>query len=278
MLNNSPDSQFEEAIEEEDYGSSGFGERIGDCEATATTCNNVVNERKSEIRNPNSDTGESEIGNPNSVQETVNLSNEKQQCVVEEEKKREVDTPPDDDCCPICFGDFTIACKTNCGHWFCATCILQFWNYRAALQKCKCPICARLISKLTPEASLLILQEEEVIQVLKNVQRYNHLFQGGAHGFMRKVLELPLVFRRIFQGLMDPDRLRFNYYSMRVFALLLSCMYNMSPFDFIPTGGLGVRRLFDLCAIMLVAILCLVGVFRRVMLRHRVRVLADAQF
>ncbi|GFY90726.1 hypothetical protein Acr_07g0009230 [Actinidia rufa] len=32
---------------------------------------------------------------------------------------RERETPPDDDCCPICFGDFDVPCKTNCGHWYC---------------------------------------------------------------------------------------------------------------------------------------------------------------
>lgn len=29
------------------------------------------------------------------------------------------DGPPVDDCCPICFGDFAIPCKANCGHWYC---------------------------------------------------------------------------------------------------------------------------------------------------------------
>ncbi|XP_071736868.1 uncharacterized protein [Rutidosis leptorrhynchoides] len=190
----------------------------------------------------------------------------------------EKDVPPDDDCCPICFDNFTIACKTNCGHWFCAKCILQFWTYRTALQKCNCPICARPISKLTPEASLLIMQEVEVVEVLKNVQRYNRLFQGGINGVIRKAFEVPNVFKRLLCGLMDPDRFRGNYYAMRSFALMMSCIYNVSSFDFIPTGTLGVRRLFDLCAIALVVILCLVGICHRLMLRRRVRHLAGNQF
>ncbi|KAK3000887.1 hypothetical protein RJ639_021506 [Escallonia herrerae] len=135
------------------------------------------------------------------------------------EGKREGDRPPEDDCCAICFGDFTIACKTSCGHWFCATCILQFWNYRAALEKCKCPICSRPISKLTPEVSLLVLQEKEVVDVLKGVQRYNRLFQGGACGLMLKALESPLLLKRMFRELMDPDRFRANYYTMRFLAV-----------------------------------------------------------
>lgn len=41
--------------------------------------------------------------------------------------KREKDTPPGDDICPICFGNYNIPCKTNCGHWFCGvyTCLHQ---------------------------------------------------------------------------------------------------------------------------------------------------------
>ncbi|KAL8222755.1 hypothetical protein R6Q57_020154 [Mikania cordata] len=105
--------------------------------------------------------------------------------IVSERKKDGGDTPPDDDCCPICFDNFSIACKTNCGHWFCANCILQFWTYRTVLKKCNCPICARPIGKLTPEASLLMMHEVEVIEVLKKVQRYNRLFQGGINGVIR---------------------------------------------------------------------------------------------
>ncbi|XP_076920653.1 uncharacterized protein LOC143581825 [Bidens hawaiensis] len=187
------------------------------------------------------------------------------------------DAPPDDDCCPICFDTFTIACQTNCAHWFCASCILRFWTYRTVLQRCNCPICVRPITKLTPEASLLIMHEPEVVEVLKNVQRYNRLFQGGIKGLIRKVFEVPNLFKKMLCGLMDPDRFRGNYYAMRSFALLMSCIYNMGSFDFIPMGSLGVRRLFDLCAIALVVILCLVGIFHRLVLRQRVRRLAANQ-
>ncbi|KAH9695708.1 E3 ubiquitin-protein ligase RNF170 [Citrus sinensis] len=153
------------------------------------------------------------------------------------------DGPPVDDCCPICFGDFTIPCKANCGHWYCANCILQFWNYSSASKPCKCPMCSRYINRLTPESSLSLQQEQEVAEVLKKVVRYNLLFVGGARGLVQ---------------------------------MALSVLYAATPFDFIPTGSLGIVRVFDYAAITLVLILRLIGIYRRRRLTQRVRQLAAA--
>ncbi|XP_074330641.1 uncharacterized protein LOC141667899 isoform X2 [Apium graveolens] len=153
-----------------------------------------------------------------------------------EVKKRE--SPPDDDVCAICFGDFSVPCRTNCGHWFCGSCIMQFWHYKATIKRCKCPICSRLISALTPEACLLGRQEKEVLDVLQNVHRYNCLFQGG------------------FSGLLQ---------------LILGLLYNISPFNFIPTGGYTAHRLFELCAILVVVVLCFIGLCCRAISRRRLR-------
>ncbi|PPD75417.1 hypothetical protein GOBAR_DD27654 [Gossypium barbadense] len=152
--------------------------------------------------------------------------------------KRFTETPPDDDCCPICFGSFTVPCRSNCGHWYCGSCILQFWNYSSASMPCKCPMCACKIVNLMPEASLQQQQDQDVTQVLKSVQRYNLLFVGGALGYIQMVL---------------------------------SIIYRATPFDFLPTGGVGIGRVFDFSAITLVLILRLVGIYRRRRLMRRVR-------
>lgn len=61
---------------------------------------------------------------------------------------------------------------------------MQYWNYGAALQPCNCPMCSRKITDLTPEESLYCQQDAEVIEVLKKVRKYNHLFVGGTYGLM----------------------------------------------------------------------------------------------
>ncbi|KAM3306170.1 E3 ubiquitin-protein ligase isoform X1 [Capsicum chacoense] len=198
------------------------------------------------------------------------------------EKTDQPEKQPEDDHCPICFGDFTIPCRTNCGHWFCATCILQLWNYRSTVQRCKCPICCQLISKLVHEDSLL-LQEEEDAQLLRDIQRYNHLYLGGV---FLKFAALPLLMQKVFGSLMskliDPDHVKLNCYIMRLFALLLSWIYSSCNFEFVPTeysfaGRLGIWRVLDICAMAMVAIFYFAGLFHRWVLRRHVRFLAVRQ-
>ncbi|MBA0731708.1 hypothetical protein Golax_025609 [Gossypium laxum] len=192
--------------------------------------------------------------------------------------KRFTETPPDDDCCPICFGSFTVPCRSNCGHWYCGSCILQFWNYSSASMPCKCPMCACKIVNLMPEASLQQQQDQEVTQVLKSVQRYNLLFVGGALGYIQqKLRQLPFFMKKIFQGLMDPDANDTYIAEMRLFAMVLSIIYRATPFDFLPTGGVGIGRVFDFSAITLVLILRLVGIYRRRRLMRRVRQVATVE-
>ncbi|KAF3673330.1 putative E3 ubiquitin-protein ligase-like isoform X1 [Capsicum annuum] len=226
------------------------------------------------------------------------------------EKTDQPEKQPEDDHCPICFGDFTIPCRTNCGHWFCATCILQLWNYRSTVQRCKCPICCQLISKLVHEDSLL-LQEEEDAQLLRDIQRYNHLYLGGVFlvgcqllltrcgfipdrtnlvawlfrysvgGLSTKFAALPLLMQKVFGSLMskliDPDHVELNCYIMRLFALLLSWIYSSCNFEFVPTGRLGIWRVLDICAMAMVAIFYFAGLFHRWVLRRHVRFLAVRQ-
>merc|ERR1711963_888286 len=61
--------------------------------------------------------------------------------------------PADD--CPICQDDLKLAAETNCGHWFCAPCLISYWRRLADQRPVPCPCCRRavtiLFSALTPE-------------------------------------------------------------------------------------------------------------------------------
>ncbi|GMP39286.1 hypothetical protein CsSME_00010181 [Camellia sinensis var. sinensis] len=191
------------------------------------------------------------------------------------ERKRRIDSPPVDDCCPICFGAFIVPCRAPCGHWYCADCILQYWNHGAALQPCKCPMCSKLITRLIPEASF---DHRHDVEVLENVRKYNRIFVGGIPGLIMKMRELPLLIKRIFREMMDPDAADNHLFKVRLFAILLGALYTVSPVDFLPTGRMDAINFFDNISIALVLILYIVGLCRRRQQLRRVRQLAaDAQ-
>ncbi|CAN0927808.1 E3 ubiquitin-protein ligase RNF170 [Linum grandiflorum] len=182
--------------------------------------------------------------------------------------------PPDDDCCPICFGEFSVtavACKANCGHWYCGSCILQLWNYSAASGPCKCPMCSSRITNLTPEASFFDQQDLEAREVLQSVQRYNRLYVGGVRGLAQNVVELPLLLKRLVIRMMDPDRRVPMCVDENLLTLTFLIIYDFSPFDFISLNREEAYRLCRFVALAIVVILRLAGLYRRRRLNQRVR-------
>ncbi|KAL0384587.1 UNVERIFIED_CONTAM: hypothetical protein Sradi_2853000 [Sesamum radiatum] len=194
-----------------------------------------------------------------------------------ERRRALMEEPPADDVCPICFGGFDVPCRAPCGHWYCGSCILQYWNFNASMQPCKCPMCSQLITKLMPQASLHQRHEVETTKVLQNVGRYNRLFVGGISGFMLKFLAIPLYIKRMCYEMLNPDRPGVYLHEMRVIALFLGILYSFIPFDFLRIGRRNIIDVFDYSAFALSFILYLVGLFLRRRRLRNVRELVDDQ-
>ncbi|XP_058222256.1 uncharacterized protein LOC131332195 [Rhododendron vialii] len=206
----------------------------------------------------------------------------------------ENDAPPNDDICPICFENYNIPCKTNCGHWYCANCIITFWLYKSLFLRCKCPLCNQPIKIMTPDPSLSLRTENEVVEALFIIQAYNRLSGGGVHSLILKMRLLSrlapmylkrllpyllpailvvlivigvimfLMLKRYSRGLLDPDKLILNFAIARIVALALSLSYNYYGFGFLPGGFWGVSTIFECCTVGLVLVLAAVGLFRRI--------------
>ncbi|KAH7833963.1 hypothetical protein Vadar_011467 [Vaccinium darrowii] len=233
--------------------------------------NGIPSSDEEETEEEGSDSGRerSEVSERN-----TEVEEEEEECSERKKRWNNESSPPDDDCCSICFGDFTIPCRAPCGHWFCADCILQYWNHGAALQPCKCPMCSQLITRLIPEASFDRCQD---IEVLQNVRKYNRFFVGGTYGFILKVLESPFLIKRIFCEMMDPDAANDHFFKLRLFAIFLGGLYSLFHFDFLPTGPKDAVNFFDNFAIGLALILYMIGLYRRWRRSRLVRQLAVAQ-
>ena len=50
--------------------------------------------------------------------------------------------------CPVCLGPIVYIVETNCGHRFCAQCILMYWRTDRWPRACRCPVCRREVNIL----------------------------------------------------------------------------------------------------------------------------------
>ncbi len=48
--------------------------------------------------------------------------------------------------CPVCLGRIEYSVQTNCGHRFCAECVLEYWRHDQWPRPARCPVCRRTVS------------------------------------------------------------------------------------------------------------------------------------
>ncbi|KAL2460512.1 RING/U-box superfamily protein [Abeliophyllum distichum] len=180
-----------------------------------------------------------------------------------------------DNVCPICFDRFTIPCRTNCGHWYCGSCILEFWEFGPSIRPCKCPLCSCKITNLVPVISQHIGPEEDVIMVVQKVRQYNSLYIRGVRGFFLG-LRIVTPHGPSFQMDLLLNALSWGKASCIVNkqAVVLPLLYETGEFEFIPTGGLGIPRMFDVGTNVLIFTFLIICIWRKWAARGRARRLA----
>ncbi|KAH7845795.1 hypothetical protein Vadar_006159 [Vaccinium darrowii] len=228
---------------------------------------NEVRQRKKkseERKNLSNDEGEKEIPDGGKSKE-----------ITPPDIERGKDKPPNDDLCPICFGNYNIACMTNCGHWFCANCLITFWSHSNKLRPCNCPICTQSIKKLTPMASLNLSTDNEVVEALRKVQGYNRLFEASIRGFILRQRQLsvfswgilhkiPWLLRMLYIGLWDHDNITHNFIIAKFMAMFVTLSYLYLGFNFLPVEGYVMTQFFfQLFTVLPVLLLAALSVYRR---------------
>ncbi|XP_042015567.1 uncharacterized protein LOC121763582 [Salvia splendens] len=98
------------------------------------------------------------------------------------------DRPPEDDCCPICFDDFHVPCRTNCGHWFCGSCLLRLSRFNANFNLFICPVCQSWVYNLVPHSPVLIQPgREEIDEILGEIEQFNRVHELVAGSLMESI-------------------------------------------------------------------------------------------
>ncbi|XP_047958056.1 uncharacterized protein LOC125203690 isoform X1 [Salvia hispanica] len=121
------------------------------------------------------------------------------------------DRPPEDDCCPICFDDFHVPCRTNCGHWFCGSCLLWLSRFMANFRLFICPMCQSCVYKLVPHSPVLIQPgREEVGEILGEIKQFNCVDESGR--------ELDEILAEMERNRRENEARRFRFFMLCSYA------------------------------------------------------------
>ncbi|XP_039984587.1 RING-HC_RNF170 domain-containing protein isoform X1 [Xiphias gladius] len=102
--------------------------------------------------------------------------------------------------CPVCLQTASFPVQTNCGHLFCAPCLIAYWRHGSWLDAISCPLCRQKVSVLCHlfNESRSDRQSKEV---LGEITDYNKRYSGAPRRVTDYLCDAPLLLQLLARGL-----------------------------------------------------------------------------
>ncbi|KAK2863893.1 hypothetical protein Q7C36_003047 [Tachysurus vachellii] len=92
--------------------------------------------------------------------------------------------------CPVCLHVATFPVETNCGHLFCAPCLISYWKHSCCLEAISCPLCRQKVNvmfHLFHESR----SDRKEREVLSHVKDYNKRYSGAPRRISDYLFDAP---------------------------------------------------------------------------------------
>ncbi|KAG7228951.1 hypothetical protein INR49_008729, partial [Caranx melampygus] len=99
--------------------------------------------------------------------------------------------------CPVCLQTSNFPVQTNCGHLFCAPCLIMYWRHGSWLDAISCPLCRQKVSMLCH----LFKESPQSKEVLGEITDYNKRYSGAPRRVTDYVCDMPLFLQLLARGL-----------------------------------------------------------------------------
>eukprot|EP01029_Cantina_marsupialis_P025178 TRINITY_DN662359_c0_g2_i1.p1 TRINITY_DN662359_c0_g2~~TRINITY_DN662359_c0_g2_i1.p1 ORF type:complete len:262 (-),score=37.55 TRINITY_DN662359_c0_g2_i1:189-974(-) len=160
--------------------------------------------------------------------------------------------------CAICLSDVTLPIETNCGHIFCVSCFIEYWNISFnGLAKATCPYCRRNVNMIQE-----LFSPEDHSEAFNLVCRYNNRFSGNISPteFIR---DIPLLSRGLWRWFIRSDTTIPLVFQIRcVVGWLFLIGYLLAPLDLIPESIYGLWGYIDDILVGLMIFAIIIRVYR----------------
>ncbi|XP_029002914.1 RING-HC_RNF170 domain-containing protein [Betta splendens] len=121
--------------------------------------------------------------------------------------------------CPVCLQPASFPVQTNCGHLFCAPCLISYWRHGSWLDAISCPLCRQKVSELCRLFNES-RSDRESKQVVGEIKDYNKRYSGAPRQVTDYLCDAPLVLQVLGRSLSTMAGLVWLF----VFRVILCCV------------------------------------------------------
>ncbi|KAK1164240.1 E3 ubiquitin-protein ligase RNF170-like [Acipenser oxyrinchus oxyrinchus] len=161
--------------------------------------------------------------------------------------------------CPVCLQTATFPVETNCGHLFCAPCLIEYWRHGSWLGAISCPLCRQQVSIL---CSLFHenQRDQQERQVLLDIRDYNKRFSGEPRPVVDYLYDMPLFLSLVLRGLFTMGGLVWIF-CLRIAVCCCGAVVSLSsPLSVIPEPLCGVLGAVDDLMVVFLLLICMINI------------------
>ncbi|XP_028818442.1 E3 ubiquitin-protein ligase RNF170 [Denticeps clupeoides] len=161
--------------------------------------------------------------------------------------------------CPVCLQAATFPVETNCGHLFCAPCLISYWKVNIWLDAISCPLCrqkVRVLCHLFSESRSDTAQR----QVLGDIKDYNKRYSGAPRQVTDYLYDAPLFLHILLRGLGNMGGLVWLFL-LRVAVCSFGAAASLaSPLEDVPGSFWGALGLLDDLVVVVLLLICMINI------------------
>ena len=179
--------------------------------------------------------------------------------------------------CPICLNEPRLPIETNCGHLFCANCIIVYWRHGnwSTSGPIRCPVCRQQVTLLlccfrpidnsnsSSASTSANTTQTERTRAIHDINDYNRRYSGEPRPWLDYLRDLPTLLRHMSNEFFTLGGLMYMLRIRIVLCFVAAIMYLISPLDMIPEAVFGILGLLDDVFVVLVLAVYVTIIYRQ---------------
>ncbi|XP_047444317.1 RING-HC_RNF170 domain-containing protein [Mugil cephalus] len=170
--------------------------------------------------------------------------------------------------CPVCLQTARFPVQTNCGHLFCAPCMIAYWRHGSWLDAVSCPLCRQKVSVLCHLFNES-RSDQQSKEVLGEITDYNKRYSGAPRRVTDYLCDAPLLLQLLARGLGTMGGLVWLF----LFRVVLCCLgtvvsISSPPLDSVSSSGsletdpslCGLLGVLDDLVVVILLLICVINI------------------